>query len=95
MSLVALIALTDLLFGDVLTLIGQVVRVGVLGGDFFDRVTEFGSIDPEHALVDLVFEHETSIFLVDQFFHSRGSQSLVPKRGIFLAFLSLLQLNLF
>lgn len=94
MAPVALVALADLLLGDVLALIGQVVRVCVLGCDLLNRVPEFRRVHAQHALIDLVFEHEATVFLVDQLFHPRGPQALVSKRRIFFTLLGFLKLDL-
>ena len=78
-------SLADLLLGRVLTLVGQVVRVSVLRGDLLDRVAELGGIHSQPALVDLILEHLTSVFLVHEFLHARRTQPLISEGCVLFA----------
>ena len=69
-------------FGLVVPLVGQVVRVGVHGGDVLDSVPKFGGLQPQQTLFNFLLKHATRILLVLDFLHSRRVQSLIPKGGI-------------
>ena len=45
---VTLGAFADLLFRSILTLVGQIVRVGVLRSNLFDTVAKLGRVDSQH-----------------------------------------------
>ena len=87
-------SLAHLLFRHILALIWQVVRVGILWSDFLDRVSKLGRIDSKHALIDLIFEHETCIFLVHKFLHAWCSESLVSEGGVLFTLLGSFKLGL-
>ena len=78
-------SLADLLLGRVLALVGQVVRVSVLRGDLLYRVAELGGIHPQPALVDLILEHLTGVFLVHEFLHARRAQPLISEGCVLFA----------
>ena len=58
-------------------------------------MSEFGCVYTKHAFIDLVFEHEAAIFLVDEFLHAWCAESLIAEGGVFHAFGRLLELDLF
>ena len=89
----ALGALAYLLFRHILALVWQVVGACVLRCNLLDRVSEFGCIYTKHAFIDLIFEHEAAIFLVDEFLHARRSESLIAEGGVLHAFGCLLELD--
>ena len=88
-----LIRLLDLLLRGILRLIWQVIRVGVLWSNLLDRVTKFSCIYSEHTLINLIFQHESTIFFVNELVHPWCAKSLIPKRSILNTLSIFLQLD--